>query len=67
MLSREIKPENGVTGSGLCNKIRKLLYAITEKKIYIYISLYSSSVKFPGIVTQVASKTLVYLDLRLPK
>lgn len=66
MLSREIKPENGVTGSGLCNKIRKLLYAIIGKK-NIYISLYSSSVKFPGIVTQVASKTLVYLDLRLPK
>jgi len=66
MLSREIKPENGVTGSGLCNKIRKLLYAIIAQ-IYIYIYLHSSSVQLPGIVTQVPSKTLVYLDSRLPK
>lgn len=61
MLRREIKPENGVTGSGLCNKIRKLLNAVIAQ-IYIYVSLYSSSVKLPGIV-----KTLVYLDLILPK
>lgn len=39
MLSREIKPENGVMGSGLCNKIRKLLYAIIAQ-IHKYFSIF---------------------------
>lgn len=39
MLSREIKPENGVIGSGLCNKIRKLLYAITAQ-IHKYFAIF---------------------------
>lgn len=37
MLSGEIKTESGVTGSGLCKEIRKLLYAII---VHIYIFIY---------------------------